>query len=175
MHQQGKVNKENKTKQKRNRATTAMSHSTATQLFCFRNLSRLSHFPSFILVLACLVWFSFSFPSFDPLSFPIASSVYRTHPPSFSYLLFGMSCTRSVISICVKRGRNLPGTAHSAPFVTLEYHGQQVRCRSGESTNPVWDQCFELDVTRKDMPVYVWVYDAAVSADNTIAGGYAFT
>ncbi|EGD75128.1 AGC/AKT protein kinase [Salpingoeca rosetta] len=81
---------------------------------------------------------------------------------------------RSVISICVKQGRNLPGTAQSAPFVTLEYHGQQVRCRSGESCNPVWDQTFELDVTRKDMPVYVWVYDAAVSADNTIIGGGEF-
>ena len=78
---------------------------------------------------------------------------------------------RSVLSVCVKRGRNLPGTPRSAPFVTLEYHGQQVRCRSGESCNPVWDQSFELDVTRENMPAYLWVYDAAVSADNTIIGG----
>eukprot|EP01147_Barroeca_monosierra_P004330 gene4329-6634_t len=82
---------------------------------------------------------------------------------------------RSVISVCIKRGCHLPGTPQSAPFVTLEYHGQQVRGRSGETCDPVWDQTFELDVTRKDMPVYVWVYDAAVSADNTIIGGGEFT
>eukprot|EP00043_Microstomoeca_roanoka_P011639 m.109907 g.109907 ORF g.109907 m.109907 type:complete len:576 (-) comp15254_c0_seq1:608-2335(-) len=81
---------------------------------------------------------------------------------------------RSIVSVCVVEGRNLPGTANSAPFVTLEYHSQQVRCRSGDSCNPVWNQSFELDVTRKDMPVYLWVYDAAVSADNTIIGGGEF-